>query len=376
MAIQQKNKPENLEDHQARIERLAGFNKTALEAMTMSNLRELGAFLVPHARKLKKAEYIDALLEISEPYRIQRVKEALLTIELSGEFQVTSEFIKHCQVQGLKPSDCTDIITTRLEAGNYTPSTIAKTKMKQLRAVLDAVSFENVEIKPWSDDVYKLVSSWAGKYHRETNLDYAETVENYGTEENLIRLDGKKILNWATEIIDWAYAQPDLNKGWHKVSFALALTSGRRMDEIHGDCKFEVVNDQTLRSIGLSKKREDDAELESPCLVDANKWVAVINKLPDNRRNQPNAIVNGTIRKAISESISNVFTKLDFHKFDEQGNRILGSYKDSRDFYVSYLIARDYNKSKHGSEINFAKKTLGHESKKQTMSYLKMVVEL
>lgn len=359
------NRPVNLAEREDKLNKIAFYTKTSLEAMPMTQLRELGAYLIPHARKLKKSEYIDALLEISEPHREQRLKESLVTLELMGDFDVTPEFINDCFTRGLTSSQCSQIIAEKLEKGGYEDSTIAKTKMKQLRVMLDSLSLSNVEIKPWTDDLYDSMKEFASKYHKLTNKEYAKTVETYGNEDNLRKVKGTPIIAWCNEVIDWAYSQDNLEKGWHKVSFALALTSGRRMDEIHGTCQFEAVNDTTLKATGLSKKREEDYAHESPCLINAYKWVNALNKLPEKRRNQENSVVNGTIRKAIEPVIERTLGQFE-----------LTTYKDSRDFYVSYLIAKDYNKSKHGSEINYAKKLIGHESKKQTLSYEKLVVEL
>ena len=359
------NRPVNIAERDEKLNKIAFYTRTSLEAMPMTQLRELGAYLIPKARTLKKGEYIDALLAASEPYREQRLKETLVTLELLGDFDISSEFINDCFTRGLTSQQCSKIIEETLEKGGYEASTIAKTKMKQLRVMLDSLSLANVEIKPWTEDLYDSMRVFASKYHRETNKKYAETVETYGNEDNIRLIKGTPIITWCNEIIDWAYTQPNLDKGWHKVSFALALTSGRRMDEIHGDCEFEAVNDTTLKATGLSKKRETDYAHESPCLVNAYKWVDALNKLPEKRRHQPNSVVNGVIRKAIEPVIE---------RFLEQFQ--LTTYKDSRDFYVSYMIAKSYNKSKHGSEINYAKKLVGHESKKQTLSYEKLVVEL
>jgi hypothetical protein len=363
MNIQQKNKPVNLEDRDARLQKVAGYTKIALEAMTMSELRELGAYLIPNARKLKKPEFIEALLEISASYREDRLKESLLTLELMERFDFDTNFIQSCFIKGITPQQCSDIIGKKFDSGNYAPSTIAKTKMKQLRELLSVVKAQNVESLEWCDSVYDAMREYAAKYHTEVNKNYSQTVENYGTSETIRHIESKPLINWSKEVIDWACEQKDLYKGWHKVSFALAVTSGRRMDEIHGDCEFEVVDTHTLKSIGLSKKRTEDAELIAPCLVDASKWVKALYLLPEERRHQPNSVVNGIIRRAIKDSIGGQIENLG-----------LETYKDSRDFYVAYLIATQFDKLEDGTHLAFAKKLLGHESKKQTLSYEKMVI--
>lgn len=366
MAIQQKNKPENLEDREARIKRVATYNRIALEAMTMNELRELGAFLIPNARKLKKPEFINALLEISETFRQDKLRETIAALEVMGEKDISPEFISNCFVNGIPANQVSKVFADLCIADKHTDSTIAKTDSKRLRLMLDKVRNTQQDSSNWCDEVYQQYRTIIAPVDNRTNKEYSKTVENYGTDETTITLDGKKILNWATDIIDWAYQQEKLDKGWQKVSLALAFTSGRRMDEIHGTTEYKVVDSNTVRSIGLAKKESDDFALESPCLVDANKWVTVINNLPKNRRKQENSTVNGTIRKAIEDSIK-------LRVYPELG---IKTYKDSRDFYISYLITRDFPTSGYRSQLAFVKTIIGHEAKKQSLSYEKFIVTI
>jgi len=362
MSISQR--PNSLEDRDARLQKIAGYSRLALEGMSVNELRELGAFLLPKARKLKKNEFIDALLDISESFRARRLEELILTMKLMEDFDIKEDFLSKSLMGGLSPEQCSEIIKNEFESRGYKPSTIAKTKMKQLRNLLESVTLKNEGSKEWCDEVYQHVSKYASSYHHEVNQDYAAKVEGYGTEETVKIIDGQKIISWASEVIDWAVQQNDIERGWHKVSFALALTSGRRMDEIHGHAKFEVIDSENIRTIGLAKKSVDDFELKSPVLVDAYKWVKALNMLPEKRRNQINAVVNGVIRKAIAESFGGcIFSNLGLEK-----------YKDARDFYASYLLTHKYKREIHGSEISFVKKILGHEGKRQSLSYQKFVV--
>jgi len=366
--IQQKNKPQNLAEREERLKYLATFNKMALEAFTVAELRELGAFLVPNYRKLRKPEMIDALIEVSEHYRAEALKENLAAIELMGDIELSPEFIIECKNKLLSSEQVSKIIIKSIESKGYADSTIAKTAPRQVKKVLDTVvlKFSDETTSKWSDEIFDFIREHVKDYHRKVNKETAKKVENIGDvdSDGVIYIDGKKVINWAIEKIDWAYNQENLEKGWHSVSLALALTSGRRQDEIHGDCDYQAIDEKTLEAKGLSKKKDEDYVHNSPCLVNAYKWVDVINKLPENLRHQPNSVVNQNIRKKIEKSIKDKELKaLGFTK-----------YKDSRDFYVSYLISTEYRKQTHGSEINFAKKLLGHESKKQTLHYEKICV--
>jgi len=405
--IQQINKPLSLEDIDRRIEKLTEYPRMELEIMTVARLRELGAYLIPDARKLKKSEFIDALLEISEPVKKKlEHRRALETaaalkiidenIAVLGEQDISFDLVREAYLRSRKPEDFSNDIATvlkgKLAADELKDSTVAKTKMKHLKIVLEKLNLELPEAKTWADAVYKNTTSHIALISHEVNKKSAAKVENYGTDETTTQLDGKKILDWATEVIDWAFNQETLIKGWHKVSVALSLTSGRRMDEIHGSCQFEVINANTIRAIGLSKKQFDDAVLDSPCLVDANKWFSVLYKLPENRRNQTNSNVNEIIRKSIEGTgiYSYLYNNYDFHMIATEdvihkitkallyskGDKKPPTYKDCRDFYISYLIARDFPTSGYRSQLAFCKKVIGHEAKKQSQSYEKIIVNL
>lgn len=364
MNIQQKNRPASIGDRDERLKKIASYNRNVLEAMTVSELRELSAFIISNARKFKKPELIDAMMTASESFRQQLSIDAIKAVEFMGEIDFGKLFVKGCFSKGLTAKETGEAIWKKIDSMKYADSTVCKTQLKKLRNILAIVFTENPDSKDWCDEVYKIVKGLAVPFSERVNKDSREKVEHYGEIETLRTLDGAKILKWATEIIDWTYDQENLVRGWQKVSLALALTSGRRMDEIHGFTQYEALDDKTLKNKGLSKKRDDDFILESPCLVDAYKWVLVRNKLPESRLNLPNSIVNGVISSSMSATLKpTVYPLLDIEQ-----------YKDSRDFYIAYLIATVYDRRIHGSELNYAKALVGHESKKVTLSYQKLVV--
>jgi hypothetical protein len=326
----------------------------------------LGAFLIPKGRNLKKAEYIDALLEISESFRQDKLRETIASLEVMGDKDISPEFVNNCFLKGIPAKQVSKVFSDLCISDKHTDATIAKTDSKRLRLMLEKVRVTHQDSSSWCDEVYQQYREIIAPIDNKTNKEYSKTVENYGTPETTTTLDGKKILNWAKEIIEWAYTQPNLDKGWQKVSLALALTSGRRMAEIHGTTQYEAVDSNTLRSIGLAKKQEDDFALNSVCLVDAEKWLAVINKLPEARRNQENSRVNALVRKLIEESLKPKIYK-------DLG---IESYKDSRDFYISYLVTRDFPTSGFRSQLAFVKTIIGHEAKKQSLSYEKFIVTI
>lgn len=365
---QTKNKPADLNDRENHIKRLVQFNRLSLEAMTVTELKELSAFLIPNKKRLRKSELIDAILEISEPYRLERAAATFATLTVAGEVGLKPELFLKSFGEGLTPQQVSEFVKGHFLSGDYTASSICKTKMKELRTVLENVRMNLPETTPWCNDLYKIVAEFVAPYHQAVNEQYKEKVEEFGTTETIesvIKLDATKLVEWAKKVLEWADTKEDLIKGWHKVSLALAITSGRRMDEIHGTCQFEVVDEKTLRSIGLSKKDSIDTPLESPCLVDANLWKRCIDKMPSERRNRDNGFINSVIRKTIERAVGDI---MEF----ELG---LDTYKTSRDFYAAYVGAVIYDRTvNNASLIGFVKRCLGHSSKKSSLSYEKVLL--
>jgi hypothetical protein len=374
--VQLKNKPTTLQDREQRLQALSIHTEQALNAFTLHELRELCAFLIPNARKLKKPEFVQTILEITQPYREERLQKTVAAIELMGDVGFSPEMISTGYANGLTPKQVSEVLITKLEQGNYSASTISKTKTKQIRQILNKISIENPDSTEWTDKVYEYIKAYAAKFHHEVNLNYGEKVENIGTGETMRHIAGEPVIEWCRETIELALTSDNLERTWHKLSLALAISSGRRMDEIHGDgTTFKVLDVNTIETTGLSKKKETDYVHVSPCLVDAYKWFQAYNKLPEKRRNLPNNVVNSRVAASLTESLKtrtkdNVIEQL----FGSDDEHFKASYKTSRDFYVAYLITTKFNRIQHGTEINYAKSLLGHSAKRQTLSYQKIII--
>jgi len=168
------------------------------------------------------------------------------------------------------------------------------------------------------------------------------------------------------------YLDPTVEKkpSWHRVSFALAVTSGRRQNEIHGENKsyevgtgilsikyddhYEVATygfGNTLAFTGISKGREGRGEMvfQIPCLYDPAKWIQIWKSLPAARLNCDEQGLK-RIRDAMYDTLKPELLNLG----------LSGKYKDSRDVYTMAVQSPlffdedkfiEVNKTSHGHEV-------------------------
>lgn len=357
-----------IEQKTTKIKKLATYNRARLGALTVHDLKELCKGIIPGYTKLKKAELVEKILEITEIERQLLIKQALVSYAYLEENEVSLANLKNWYLAGIEPTIAGQTIWKKINSQGYSESTIAKSKMKQMREKIELLTLEIPECENWTEKLYTALRTFNKELSKEVNKQYAEKVEDYGDDEvkKLRHIDGAKVLNWAKNILEIAIKKDNLEKGWHEVSLALALTTGRRMAEIHGYTKFEKVGDNVIKSIGLVKKQDEDYELISPSLVDVDLWLKAYEMLPDKRKNLDAKTVNRIISSAISEALKlKVYPELGLEK-----------YHDARDFFIGYMLETVYNRGSHGNEANFIKKIVGHESKKITASYQKLVVDI
>lgn len=345
--------------------------------LTANELKFHAKGLITGYTNLKKQDLIDKLkIEIKVYMDDVNAKASDFVKEFGeGEDDVNATFIKNALGSNQSLEMIASVIVNKwqntqgkIEGQTISKATLVKSKPKQLRAILETIySEENSVITVDScNQLYDEVRKQLQTISAEVNKEYGQKVEENDSIDNQLNLEGQKIIDWCNETLK-DFINGDKKVTWHKVSLALALTSGRRMDEIHGDISsYEIGFPETyLRSIGLSKKPEDDmAVLNAPCLVDVDLWLEAFAKLPEDRKGLTNAKVNGVISSAISDTLKRgTYTYLGLTK-----------YKDARDFYIAYLIDTFYQKSLHGSEIRFIKQFLGHDSKKVSLSYQKVQI--
>ncbi len=347
-------------EREQRIKELLVYSNIELESKTKAFYHENLRGLITGYTKMKKSELIDAVKDIVSSYKESIQQRAADYLDAFGDSDFSYDLVVSFYSSDVPPKEAAEIIYQRIQANKPTDTTLAKSKPKQLRLVLDKIRATAESSSEWCDAVYESFQELILPVLVRVNKDYKQTNETR-TADDFMRVDGDAVLKWAKDTIEWAANQDNLERGWHKVSFALALTSGRRQGEIHGTTAYEVVDSSHIKATGLLKKSSDDFELVFHCLTDAKQWLQALNKLPEKRRNQPNSRVNSTIRPAISESLGSKIEELGFK-----------SYKNSRDFYINYHIDRFYDRMTHATEASYVKNLVGHSTQKIAVSYIKM----
>lgn len=345
------------------LELLAKETLVSLNNKTMPELRVLAQNTgLRGVSKLAKPELAQKLYDYSNGYRTALQAQAnMIVADMLYDLKTTPDWLASQFKRNTEPRKLAETIVKSWELNDYSETTLVKNKPQELRASLAVLASKELESIEWGQAVFSEVRNLLKPISAKVNADYATKVESIGTPDTQLKLSGKYIIDWCERVLMDYVNSPNPDKNWQKASLALALTSGRRMDEIHGDsCHFELAENNCIESIGLSKKK-DETELTSPCLISNDLWLKAWNYLPEKRKGLTNAKVNSVISRNFSESLKvSVYPIL--------GIRV---YKDSRDFYAAYCLANIWKKE-DGSQIGFLKKVLGHDSKKVSLSYEKI----
>lgn len=250
------------------------------------------------------------------------------------------------------------------EYKNYTIKTICKRVLPKIKKYLIAAG--DFRQRGWGAEVTRILYDRYKSKIQEINLEYDRSVQPE-KKEFIATIDHQKILNWAIATLK-------NESRWHRVSLALAVVSGRRMVEIHGEDRgFDIGNGiiipivngreidkvynfpQTLIFSGQAKSRSrNDINFEIPVLCDPQLFIARWQSLPPERLNQDSTTVNRVISSAISTATKKLRPELGIKK-----------YKDSRDIYITLVMKhfdRAYDLSEKERE-NLKGHILGHEIK-------------
>ena len=248
----------------------------------------------------------------------------------------------------------------------YTIKTICKSVLPKIKKYLCGSS--DYHLIAWGMEVSALLNQQYKKATDQINLEY-DTIVNPQKQLFFENLDSSYIASWARETLE-----NENGKKWHTISLALAIVSGRRMVEIHGENRFyecgngiitPVVNGrqidksynfpQTLTFVGQAKsKSRTHLKFQIPVLCDANLFLERISTLPPQRLNLDPTTVNKIISSAISTATKKLRKQLG-----------IKSYKDSRDIYTNVVMghfSRTYDLSEKEREILLGH-ILGHEIK-------------
>jgi hypothetical protein len=385
MTVQQIHKIKSLADREKAILNASKYSKTALEAMTLNELRELGAYLIPNARKLKKLEFVDALYNICEQFKEGKKQE--LKHEIEDSDGLTD--YKRLLLNGFKNEKDPVLLANEIydswelllktdkddKKDGYTDTTIAKTNMSRIRTAKGFVTLENPDTEEFLNRFYNQLKVRNKAREKVINDSYVDEINIVKTIDDKTKLDGNKIINWAREIVESAAKkETKLITGWYQVTLALAILSGRRMEEIHGQSEhFPIVNryyelreNNTIFINQLAKNPANIGFVFTP-LIDSETWFKAFNNLPDSKLGLMENKVNQIVSSVLSKKLKNTYKELGIKQ-----------YKDSRDFYIAYRVKTEYkeNKTNYNNESDFVQSIIGHNAKNSGHSYEKFVIKV
>ena len=344
----------------AKLQALALIPVETLHRLTVRELHENLRYLADKVSSLKKQDAIDKILELTKELRERKQKEienTVLTDESVSDC-INENKLKSYYDKGLNGEDVGNILFKNALSLGYSNTTIAKTWSKKIRVNLEFLYNEQLISLEWKESVYKAYRTNAGKLDHEYNQKYQASKEMRLDVSEKVTLDGVTILNWATDIL----YNPNPKK-YGMISLALAISSGRRMDELHGTCEFFLVDSTHIKAVGLSKKSDENNEFIFQTLIDSKVWLDGYNLIPSDKKGHNQATVNLTIRKTIENHTKSYLDLLGFK-----------SYKDSRDFYALYMLNNFFDGGLEDT-IKYVRDILGHESTKQSLSYTKFTLK-
>jgi len=177
-------------------------------------------------------------------------------------------------------------------------------------------------------------------YKARQNETYRDKVVERSTDENRIELDLSAVLKTAHEVLESVAngaSKEEIN--WRDVSCAIALSTGRRMAEVHLSGEFRQIDDYSLgfkgqlkgksrklkvKGVGASFKQValKDYEFEIPTLIASGVIIKAVEWLEDNgkrfSRDEDPERVNRTYSKVLSEKVRadwELFDGMTYHKF-------------------------------------------------------------
>jgi len=273
----------------------------------------------------------------------------------------------------------------------------AKTKLNYRGLVLTAIQeFINKESKP-------LVKEQLSKYFNNFRLSCFTAMEKTAKvkadedtqsvahrENNKIKLDISDLLNWAKDTLE----NINLKTRWQDVSIALALVTGRRQDEIHGEGNFELTSDEYKLSFsGQSKVKgesalyfEENPSYEIPTLIKAEivykawQWLVQAGKT-----NKSNKFINDNFNNYLNQDVKILAEKhIKFYPFHEdttfkpvfksakekkvlveseqwKADYVIFTYHKLREIYAIAAFNHFGVKAKSTSQKHYAALILGHD---------------
>ena len=290
----------------------------------------LGRLLSGSQKNLKKG---DAVLEWK---RLVSEYELKLKASFSEQTEVSRQALTADVMEKMKDLPVEVIIKNLIDnLDGLAPSTVAS-EMTWFRNFLASHSdYSHAgELNVWSYDFGRPFSIAKNKEQNKRLNKQLEDIKD-------IRVD---------LVRDWVEKYKNSAK-WQDISYVIALCTGRRMIEIHGDATFTPISEDRIHFTGQAKKRGEDRNLpdegfEIPVIfLSAYEVAKLIEKLEilDKRVENPDSKL---VNKLFSMSLS-------------RHPKPVKEYKEARDFYAAYLIENKYN----GNTLpaKYLTRVLGHK---------------
>lgn len=380
MRPQQANKPKNLKEVDKQLSQISGYAKQVIFALTVNQLRELGAFIIKDIRKLKHDELAQSIYDAGQVFKERRKIELNDKVSVNSNLSELEQFLLNGFLRSKSIVELSeDLIYQWKVINKYAESTIHSTKPKELRNAIEKIKINSPNTTQYLDEFYiYFYKNHIKPLKDDSNSDYAEKINTVETIKDKIKLDGELIVNWAKDIIKTSLQLPNekINRGWYTLSLALAITSGRRMDEIHGETvhiskgitRYYKLDGEKVYINQLAKSPEYTDFKFKPIGVTSDEWLKALNKIPDTALKLLEDKVNKTVSTNISKSLktkNGVYEQLGFIQ-----------YKDSRDFYIAYRVATEFKKNltEYNNESDFVQSIIGHDNKASSHSYQKFVI--
>lgn len=338
------------------------YSLAEINEMSYKELHNLATELDIEGRsKLRKKS--DLLTAIIETVRTKNKAERAIG-DVDWHFK---KFLK-CYENGDTPK----IVAEKLfdyQNSNFTEKyQVGELRQKTLNEISKFIN--ETGFKVWGSELEDIYKELQKPLMKNKNLQYKEMVINeYGElDKNFTFINGSNLLNWVKETLTLAANRGSVN--WLHVSLALALSSGRRMDEIHGkgqynDRYYDLKNDNVyISQLAKSVKGKDFEFKPLEGTVNSETWLSALKSLPETYRDMEDKDVNRNVSSRASKGLKSVYEKLGIAK-----------YKDSRDVFLAMALKYEYKPEKHGSFSTFCKNRLGHDEKNSGRSYEKFSIQ-
>ena len=329
--------PDKEEDYAAAINSkkvfLLSLNVTSLstekKTWTAETIRHLATgmvHIVSDGKRATKAVLIERLTTF--------IRDELVAVSISdsNDMEYVEGGLEDCSfsvdklkvvMETLTGNDLVDSLTHLILSRALAPSTITKTVLPDISKMLTA-HYPGDDVSVVRGTLYRRFRAMNLKVDKMTNKALIEKTEN------------RPVTDWNTlaPFIDNILDNID-TVSWKHLSFAIALATGRRMAEVHGDAtSFSVVDSGQVLFSGQLKTKTKGVNPPAviPCVFDAYKVFGAWERLREvGRASYSPEAVHRSLSKALSTQMPEDIKAI-------KGACNLVAYKDNRDCYAAYCL--------------------------------------